>query len=435
MTPSFIVQKSTALLCRFSIPILLLFMLASCQGYVQAIDTPIDIAKDEALNVQTQADFLIGGADQRFANAYSQTTLLAGGLSDEMFFDLRVPNATFITFQNIDLGDPQNDNNSVSNALTAMGSYRFTADALVERVSKITFTDTAARGRMLFWGNFHGGVSRHLYAAYIGLRPRQGGGVVDGGPFIPSTAMHDSALAKLNRALTFAQTAYAVRIVNSMIAKIHLIEGRYAEARSAALLGLRSSDAPYQARYSAQTISNEWWANAGALAGSGQPAGTPTGRPQFVPSPRYAAYVAAERAEAGRIPVSPSRVSSGLTYQMQLKFIEPGSPLDLVSWQETSLILAETDLRISNDAQSALTRVNAVRAAVPIPATLTTGLAARTTTNLDSIYIERDKQLFGTGMRLCDQRRFNRWHLGAETWWVLPFTLPERTTNPNLPPN
>jgi hypothetical protein len=118
---------------------------------------------------------------------------------------------------------------------------------------------------------------------------------------------------------------------------------------------------------------------------------------------------------------------------MQLKYSEPGASHDLTSWQETALILAETDLRISNDAQTALTRVNAVRASIPVPTGLMTGLTARTTTNLDSIYIERDKQLFGTGMRLCDQRRFNRWHLGAETWRYLPITLPERTTNPNLP--
>ncbi len=406
-----------------------------CQGYVQAIDPPIDVAKDDAVNVETQADFLINGVNQRLANVYSNITLQAGGLSDEMIFDLRVPNATFITFQNLDLGDPQLDNNSVSGALTQLGSYRFHADALVSRVPRITFSrDTAARTRMLFWGNFHAGVARHFYAAYIGLRPQAGGGVINGGPFIPSTAMHDSALALLNQSLQFVQTTYQTRVVNSVIAKIHLIEGRFPQARAAALLGLRSPDAPYQARYSAQTISNEWWANAGPLAGSGQPAGTPVGRPQFIPSPRFAAYITADRAEAGRIPVSPSRVSSGLTYQMQLKYSEPGASHDLASWQETALILAETDLRISNDAQAALTRVNAVRASVPVPAGLMTGLAARTTTNLDSIYIERDKQLFGTGMRLCDQRRFNRWHLGAETWRYLPITLPERTTNPNLPP-
>jgi starch-binding outer membrane protein, SusD/RagB family len=72
----------------------------------------------------------------------------------------------------------------------------------------------------------------------------------------------------------------------------------------------------------------------------------------------------------------------------------------------------------------ALTFVNAVRASH--------GLDARTETNLDSIMIERDKELFCFGLRLTDQRRNNTWHLPAGTWKFLPITEDEREANPNL---
>ena len=52
--------------------------------------------------------------------------------------------------------------------------------------------------------------------------------------------------------------------------------------------------------------------------------------------------------------------------------------------------------------------------------------------NLDSIYVERDKELNCTGNRLLDQRRFKRWHLPAGTWQYLPITVSERSRNPNL---
>jgi tetratricopeptide (TPR) repeat protein len=394
--------------------ILLALPIAGCKDYVQNIDPPIDLIKDEFLNDEKQVDFLITGLSNRFANVYSNVTLQAGGLSDEMIFDNRVPNATFPTFLQIDEGDPLLDNNSVSNLLTAMGSYRFHADNLVERVGKITFTDEELKTRALYFGNLHGGIARHLYAAYIGLNAREGGSPIDGGPFIPSTALHDSALAKLNAALTHAADDYDRKVVQSVIAKIHLIEGRYAQARTAAEAGLASGDEDFVAQYSAQTIANEWWTNGGV------------GRSQFVADPRFGAYLEAEPEESARIPMTKLTGAQDFVYWRQAKYAVQEAPHVLVNWQEMQLILAETALRISSDATEALTRINSVRESH--------GLAARTATALDSVYIERDKELFGTGARLTDQRRFNRWHLEDGSWWYLPITLPERNTNPNLRP-
>jgi hypothetical protein len=87
------------------------------------------------------------------------------------------------------------------------------------------------------------------------------------------------------------------------------------------------------------------------------------------------------------------------------------------------LIQAEVLARNSQNTE-ALTFVNAVRTSH--------GLDARTETNLDSIMIERDKELFCFGLRLTDQRRNNTWHLPAGTWKFLPITEEERESNPNL---
>ena len=52
--------------------------------------------------------------------------------------------------------------------------------------------------------------------------------------------------------------------------------------------------------------------------------------------------------------------------------------------------------------------------------------------DLNIIYTERNKELFPSGNRLVDERRFNKWHLGAGTWEYLPIPESERDGNPNL---
>jgi hypothetical protein len=54
------------------------------------------------------------------------------------------------------------------------------------------------------------------------------------------------------------------------------------------------------------------------------------------------------------------------------------------------------------------------------------GLADLGSIDLAGLIIEREKELFCTGNRLPDQRRFDLWHLGAGTWQYLPLTMSER---------
>jgi hypothetical protein len=258
-----------------------------------------------------------------------------------------------------------------------------------------------------------GGIARYLYATYFALSQTEPGGVIDNGPFIPATQMYAQALEKFQQALANAPSAYETKLVNSLIARQHLITGNYAAARTAAAAGLVQGDAALQGRYSAEST-NLYWQQAGL------------GRPQFVCNDRFLAYVTADPAEKSRIPLSPITGRNQRVYQRQTKYATESAPIDFMNWQENALMLAELDVRDGN-AAAALPRINAVRASHQVGA-----LPATTTVDLDLIYVERDKELFVTGIRLADQRRFGKFHLAADRWQYLPFTDDERNNNPNF---
>ena len=397
---------------RFSVFITLaaLLMLAgACTDFSNSIDPVINQVPDDRLNDAAQVNFLINGVQVRFATTLAQVMTLSSGLSDEFIFDSRVPNATFPTFRDIDFGTITLDNNSVDGAYNPLGELRFFSDDLVRRVGTISGIDATLAKRANFTGYLYGGIARYLYAAYFALNPTEGGGVIDNGPFIPSTQMYDLALEKLQLALTNAPAAADARVVSSIIARLHLVRGNFAAARTAAAAGMVSPDPPLQGKYNTQST-NFYWQQAGL------------GRPQYVADPRFLTYVTADPLEKNRIALSPI-VGGGVTFQRQSKYATESSPLDFMSWQENSLMLAELDVRDGN-AAAALPRVNAVRASHT--------LAALTSINLDGIYVERDKELFVTGVRLLDQRRFGKFHLPAGTWQFLPITDDERNNNPNF---
>jgi len=389
----------------------LLATLIACTEFAGSVDPIVDQVPDETLNAESQVNFLITGVQIRFSSAVAQVLVLSSGLSDEFIFDDNVPNATFPTFRDIDRGAITLDNNSVDGAYNPLGELRYFADDLIRRVNAITVSNATLKTRALYIGYLYGGVARYLYATYFALNPTEGGGIIDNGPFIPSNPMYDLALEKLNLALANAPAAIDGKVANSLIARIHLLRANYAAARTAAQAGMVAGDAALQGRYSTEQT-NFYWQQAGL------------GRPQFVCDPRFAAYVIAEPTEKARISLTPITGRNSVVYQRQSKYGTDSTPIDFMNWQENALMLAELDIRLDNNAASALTRVNAVR-------TFRT-VKALTAIDLDGIYVERDKELFVTGIRLADQRRFGRFHLPAGSWQYLPITDDERNNNPNL---
>jgi hypothetical protein len=405
--------------------LLFLLSVSSCQNFVQGVSKPINTINDDDLNNESQLPVLFAGVTGNFGQYWRFASMYLSTLSDEFItVEGIAQNPVFSSYREFDMGMPLLVR--TDREWGFLGGARFQAQDLINRVPKIHFSQDSNRLKCLFVGYFYIALVQHHYAAFWGISPRQGGGVLLGGPFIPSSQMHDTALNNFNRALQYARTDYERRLVNSFVVRIHLLEGRYKECLTAARLGMREGDAPMSQLYS-PTSANFWYDDAGV-------------NHRIIPADRFRGYVEAEPAEAGRIPLSLGNAPAAnrtTPYYVQAKYDADVSPIDLITWQENALMIAEMLVR-DNNATAALVEVNRVRAAAPrvmgVPA-----LALRSTTNLDSIRLERQKQLFATGLRILDQRRFNDWHfppsLANTAWYYLPISQRERNSNPNLPPN
>jgi len=384
-------------------------LLASCSDYVTNLDPFIDVIEDSELDSPDNVDFLITGVQQQLSYTMDDMFVNAAGLSDEFIFDLRTPTAVFPQFGEIDNGYPLLTNYQVQNINANIGLLRLVADDLIRRLDVIEGVDEATRTEALFVGNFYGGLARFFGATYLGLERNMGGACIDNGPFIPSNELYGLAVQKMEAALPHAG-AYEQRVVRSAIAKAYLYQGDYAAAAGQAAQGLVEGDDPYQALYTAQDPTY-FDIEAGSQ------------RNQYTADPRFQAYVDADPAEANRLPLEPI-LGGGITFYVQLKYPGPSAPLNVVSWQENNLVLAELVVR-GNASGDAASLINAVRASHGI------GPLAGPVT-LETIYQERDKELFLTGARLADQRRFDRWHLAGDTWRFIPIDQRERDHNPNL---
>jgi starch-binding outer membrane protein, SusD/RagB family len=390
---------------------MLLICFSGCEKFVQGVEPPLDSIPDDELNTESQAPFLIAGVKGTFNKTYSQLSLLAGGLSDELKFSRNVPGASSMAYEQIDHGSIALDNEDAEYAIELLGRLRLYADGLVTRAGRIRFTDQNLMEAALYTGYLYGGIARYLWATYFGFTQTVGGGVIDAGPFIPSAEMYALAIGKLDEAIRHASSEQETRVVRTLIARIQLILNRYDDAAAAALNGLVENNAPLEAVFDPESA-NDWYSQAGP------------GRTQFIVDDRFRKYLEEEPSEAARIPLQAITGSDQTTvYYRQAKYITESAALPFLSWQENELILAEIDAR-DGRLSEALQHVNAVRACH--------GLTIRNETALDSIRVERDKELFGTGARLVDQRRFDDWHLPAGSWRYLPITLRERSGNPNL---
>jgi len=394
----------------------MLIVWSSCDDYATGVDPIIDAVQDELLTSENQVEFLINGVEARFATTCDLITVLGDLLSDALFFDYNCPNATYPTWSDINDGVITLDNNSVDGVFFNVGELRFFADDLIRRVGNIDFEDEALKKEALFTGSFYGAIARYFYATYFGLTQEQGGGIIsidEPGPFIPSAEMYDLALEKFDAALSYTDDEYMKRVINSLIARIHLYKGDYPSATTFAQNGLAEGEEPFQSLYNIES-QNNWYIHAGIQ------------RTQGTADYRFHDYIVEDANEANRVIIEEFVGNDGTTiYYRQFKYPENTSPIVFVSWQENELMLAETELRGGNSA-GALARINNIRA--------THGIDALTAVDLDVLYVERDKELCFTGLRLPDQRRFDKWHLGPGTWKYLPITERERNINPNIGP-
>ena len=386
-----------------------------CDSFVEDVDLPIDSIEDAQLNDESQVSFLIKGVQTRFSTTYDRLAVFSDGMSDALVFTSDVGTATFPSFQEMEDGDISFANNSNDGVYDDLGELRFFSDNLITRLQDIEIEDAALRTEAEFTAYLYGGIARYFYATYYGLSQREGGGVIttdpdNPGPFIPSSDMYTDAISELNSAAALG-SAEQVRFINTLIARIHLFQGNYGEARTAAAAGMVAGDAAFESLHAIDSP-NEFWSQAG------------NGRIQWVVDFRFQDYIDLDPDEANRLPFASVAGNSGTEYLVQDKYSVNADPLPFATWQENELMLAELDIR-DGDAAGALTRINAVRAG--------SGLAAlEGPADMTLLIDERDKELFTMGLRLPDQRRMDLWHLGPDTWQYLPITQGERNINDNF---
>lgn len=398
--------------------VLLLAALVSatgCDTWVEDVDSPESVITDDQLTSEDQIDFLMNGVIAQFSVCNGGAALLSADLSDELFFDSRNTQSVNTSYKEIDDADIPLINASVGDLFVQVSRLRFLSDDLVRRLQEIDFKDQGLKRRAEYTGYFYGGIARFYLAAYFGLTEREGGGVItfdpaEPGPFIPSNEMYHLALGKLESAAARANEQEA-RVINTISARIFLFLGdNVGAARIAAESGMIPGDEPFQSLHDA-TIANPLWAAAGPNT------------VQLLADSAYKAYIDDDPAEAVRLPLVKVIGKDSTIFYRQDRFSHFSDALRFTTWQENELILAELDLQDGNLAGARL-HVNAERTYY--------GLDELPEVNLDTLQIERRKELWLMGLRLIDQRRFEEWHKDPDTWWFLPIPFNERDANPNL---
>lgn len=397
-------------LCLYGLVFFLVVVLVSCKDFVTNIDPPINKIEDPELNYESQLPFLINGVEIEFASAFTKTAVCAADLSDDFFFDRNVPTETFSEFEDIDQGNIYLGNGLVDDDYTTIGQLRYYADDLVRRTILITVHDTTIKNEALFTGYFYGGFALYLYAAYFGLNPTQGGSPINNGPFISSDKMFDLAIDKFKKSLKYTYDTQIIKSVNSMIAKAYLYKGGSSAYDSAAIFavrGLAMGDDDFS------TIGgNNFWQYASS-----------ENLLEMVADTSFINFIYADSNEAQRINLDSVKGKNNQYYYSQAEYPNANSQQKIITWEENNLMRAELIIRGfgSGDAKNL---VNQVRENY--------GISDINSVNLDSIYVERNKQLFPSGNRLVDERRFNKWHLAKGTWEYLPIPQSERDGNPNI---
>ena len=403
------------------VPLLVFLTVFACEDYVTSVDPFIDRVEDAVLDREDQVNFLVIGVQDAAAFCIDDLFIAADGLSDQLFFTRAVRNATYPTYEQIDLGDILLDNNSIDAAYTPLHRFRKYADTLIARIDRITFKDESIKKNGLYNAYLYGGLARYFSATYFGLTKESGGDAINRSAIIPSAQLYNLAIDKWKNALNFAATDAQKRLVNSLIARAYLFKGDYANAATYAKDGMKNGDPVFDAKYNTLN-DNNYRVQAGEL------------RSQFVLTQRMVDYVTKDPKEANRIPFKKASLATGATgtfyYQYKYK-LDAGTGLitgiPLMTWQENNLMLAELILRGAATGD-ALALVNEVRASHQIdPLTEIT----LNDPSKPSIVEERDKELCFQGMRLPDQRRFGIWHLPGK-WQYLPIPEGERNENPNF---
>ena len=430
-----------------------------CESFVENADSSVSYVTDDEISSSENISFLVNGVLNDFSRAYGYVTLWADLLSDAMVNDGRVQGSTDVRGEYLDNGLYDPTVGTYAPPYQAVAQVWRSATSLQSKLDDMDI-DASLKTEGYFTAYLYQGLSHYLLGTYYGRGPSypsDGGATLNESSFILSNDLNSSALLYLDSAASYADD-HQTRIIHSLMARIYLYGNDYSNAAQHATLGLQDGDAPFYARPGLEDPWPNWyWYEAGnnrtryTLAsrfkhmlgedfidsnGNGVWDSTET----FTDCAIVGADVgqgdgvynsALEPEEAARIKVSAAPMSPETPYMRyyQIKYPDSDSPINVISWQENHLMLAELALQGQSVGVSALDAVNAVRAAH--------GISNLVNVDLNVLLHERDKELFCQGQRIIDQNRHSDlldWHLGeGTTWHFLPIPYEEELANPNYP--
>ena len=444
---------------KIYIPLLLLLIFSGCESFVENTSSSISYVTDEEINDPANIPFLINGVLNDYSSAHTYVSLWADLLSDALVNDGKVQGSTDVRGEYLDNGSYDPTVGTYAPPYQAIAKVWRSANSLKLRLDLVD-GDESSKRYGYYTAYLYQALPCYLLGTYYGNGPSypgDGGATLDESVFLPSGELYSMSVAYFDSAMVYADD-HQEKIIHSLLGRQYLYEGNYSAAAQHALLGLQQSDESFNALPGEEDPWPNWyWYEAGSnrtrytLAsrfkhflgedfedtnGNGVWDSTET----FTDCAITGADVGQgngiydgqlEPEETIRLPLSVAAMTPGQSYSryFQMKYPFADSPVPIIDWKETHLILAELALRGESVNVTAIEAINAVR--------LSHGLQLLTSVDYEVLSHERDKELFCQGQRLIDQNRFSdilNWHLpDSETWHYLPVPFEEVLNNPNYP--
>ena len=444
---------------KIYISLYLLLIFTGCESFVENTSSSISYVTDEEINDPANIPFLINGVLNDYSSAHTYVSLWADLLSDALVNDGKVQGSTDVRGEYLDNGSYDPTVGTYAPPYQAIAKVWRSANSLKSRLDLMD-GDESSEKQGYYTAYLYQALPCYLLGTYYGNGPNypdDGGATLNESAFLPSGDLYSMAVAYFDSAIVYADE-HQEKIIHSLLGRQYLYEGNYSAAAQHASLGLQQSDESFNALPGEEDPWPNWyWYEAGSnrtrytLAsrfkhllgedfedtnGNGVWDSTET----FTDCAIIGADVGQgngmydgpiEPEEIVRIPLSVAAMTPGQSYSryFQMKYPFANSPVSIIDWKETHLILAELALRGESVNVTAIDAINAVRSSH--------GLQSLASVDYEVLLHERDKELFCQGQRLIDQNRFSdviNWHLpDGDTWHYLPVPFEEVLNNPNYP--
>lgn len=401
------------------LPVFMSLILVACEDYVNNIDPFIDRMVDEALNIESQVPILKEGVIKAVHSTAGYIFMMSDGLSDALVWDQNLAGATYTAFRELEETTLDDINSSTNGEFYDVQYARALADNLINRITNElpVITDQALIDDALYHCYLYSAYTRYLLGTYYGRDENTGGATIENSSFKPTSELYAEAISRWNEALQYTTDANDIKIIHSLIGRCHFFLEDYVNAATQFNQGLAMNDAPLLAEYDLVNVTNAYRSQASTQS-----------RIQWRVDYRFGDYVTAEPTEANRIKFKNYYGGPMLEQTMYLKEGNVVTPIPLIDWQEVAMMKAELIVR-GTSSGDALALINDVRSSKSV-ATLAAGTAVGLEDGDLNIFVERDKALFLRGLRLIDQRRFDKFHT-TYGWKYFSIPQAEKLKNPN----